>query len=609
MSKKFFLTLSITFFAIIFQTFSQNTKIIHEQKEIAPAENSKPKVYKSTTNDSIMKSKINEYAKVKLTTDIKKLTENEKQLIRIFIEISKIMDELYWLQTWGDPNPLLEHITNEYDRQFVMINYGPWDRLDNNKPFLADNFEMKSKEEKNAESIPVQAKDADKMKAEEAGITDDWKKKWGGEFSKKPLGANFYPDNMTKSEFENFNNSDKTSLYTLIRRNEKGDLEVVWYNEAYNEQLAKASELLIQASDLSDDKELGNYLKLRAEALLSNNYQPSDMAWMDMKNNHLDFVVGPIENYEDALFEYKAAFEAFVLVKDMDWSKKLEKYIAFLPGLQKQLPVKEEYKKEEPGTSSDLGVYDAIYYAGDCNAGSKTIAINLPNDEEVQLKKGSRRLQLKNTMQAKFDNILVPIANKLIDPSQLKNIKFDAFFNNVMFHEVAHGLGIKNTINGKGTVRESLRDVYSAFEEAKADILGLFMVTNLIANKEVTGLKIEDCYITYMAGIFRSVRFGAASSHGKANMMCFNFFEKAQAFNRNPNGTYVVNVEKMKKAVNDWASTILTFQGNGDYEGASKYLKDNAVVSPQLKKELDGLKLANIPKDIVFDQGAEALGF
>jgi hypothetical protein len=212
-------------------------------------------------------------------------------------------------------------------------------------------------------------------------------------------------------------------------------------------------------------------------------------------------------------------------------------------------------------------------------------------------------------MKAKFDNILLPIAKKLMDPTQMKNVKFDAFFNNVMFHEVAHGLGIKNTINGKGPVRQSLKDVYSAFEEAKADILGLFMVTKLIEKGEVADLTTEDCYVTFMAGIFRSVRFGASSAHGKANMMCFNFFEKAQAFKRTEKGTYMVDFKKMKKAVNDWAQTILVLQGNGDYEGAVKYLKENAMVNPGLQKELDGLRSSNIPKDIIFEQGTEVLGF
>jgi hypothetical protein len=517
-----------------------------------------------TKEDSLMQKKINSFAVVKLTTDMSKFTEKEKQMISIMIDIAQIMDGLYWKQTFGD-KAVLDTIKNEFIKKYTIINYGPWERLNNNTSFVNG-------------------------------------------FNEKPKGAGFYPADMTKAEFEILKDKDKAGLYTVIRRNEDKSLKVVWYHDEYKAELQKASDLLKKAAELAEDAGLKKYLELRATALVTSDYQPSDMAWMDMKTNHIDFVVGPIENYEDGLFEYKAAFESFILVKDMEWSKKLDKYISQLPALQLELPVDAKFKKEVPGTSSDLGVYDAIYYAGDCNAGSKTIAINLPNDEQVQLKKGSRRLQLKNTMKAKFDNILMPIANKLMDKTQLTNVKFDAFFNNVMFHEVAHGLGIKNTINKKGTVREALKDVYSAFEEAKADILGLYMTTSLIDKGELTGITKEDCYVTYMAGIFRSVRFGAASAHGKANMMCFNAFEDAGAFTIGSDGTYKVDFAKMKVAVGTWASKILEFQGNGDYDGAKKFLETNATIRPQLQKELDALKSADIPVDVVFDQGKEALG-
>jgi len=307
------------------------------------------------------------------------------------------------------------------------------------------------------------------------------------------------------------------------------------------------------------------------------------------------------------LYEYKAAQEAVILVKDKEWSQKLDKFIATLPELQKSLPVDEKYKKEVPGSSSDLGVYDIIYYAGDANCGGKTIAINLPNDEKVQLKKGSRRLQLKNAMKAKFDKILMPIAKQLIDSTQLVHIKFDAFFNNTMFHEVGHGLGIKNTINGKGPVRTAMKDISSAIEEAKADVLGLFLVTKLIEKKMITDITPEDNYTTYMAGLIRSVRFGAGEAHGKANMMCFNYFKELGAF-KYENNKYKVDYEKMKDAVNKWAEKIIVFQGNGDYDAASKFLQEYGLVNPELQKNLDNLKSSNIPVDVVFNQGVEVLG-
>ena len=518
-----------------------------------------------TTAMSEMQKNVNDYAVVKLTTDLSKLTEKEKQMIPILIEIAQIMDDIFWEQTLGDKNAFLDTISDPYTRKFAEINYGPWDRLGENKPFMA-------------------------------GVGE------------KPKGANFYPVDMTKEEFEKWNDPNKASQYTLIRRNEDKSLKSIWYHEAYAEKIKKASDLLLKAAGLAEDAGLKKYFTLRAQALLTDNYFESDMAWMDMKTNTIDFVVGPIENYEDELFGYKAAHEGAILVKDKEWSSRLEKYAAMLPALQKELPCDPIYKKEVPGTSSDLNAYDILYYAGHTNSGGKTIAINLPNDEKVQLAKGSRRLQLKNAMQAKFDKILVPISKVLIDPAQQANIKFDAFFGNVMFHEVAHGLGIKNTITGKGNLRQALKEQYSGWEEAKADVVGLWMVTWLIEKGELKGITVEDAYVTYMAGLIRSVRFGAAEAHGKANMMCFNFFEDKNAFSRNEDGTFKVDIEKTRQAVNEWSAFILSVEGEGDYDKAVTYMKENGKIRPELQTGLDKLKEANIPKDVVFEQGAEALG-
>ena len=450
MRKKYFFAIIIVAFTMIFSVYGQENKT-----GVTRIKKTNKDVLATMNHDTLMKSKIKEYATFVLTTDIKKLSENEKKVVALLIDVAKIMDDIYWMQTWGNQNTLLAKIHNDNDRKFVMINYGPWDRLDNNKPFLGENYKKPLDAE--GKIVPVRkpsqlevadnvVENAEPIVSESVIENTDTAIALNSE---KPLGANFYPKDMTKEEFAMYGNVNKTSPYTILRRNDNGVLQTIWYHQAYKEQLTKAADILRRAADLTTDKEFANYLKLRADALLTSKYQASDMAWMDMKKNHLDLVVGPIENYEDALFEYKTAFESFVLVKDMDWSLKLDKFIGQLPELQKVLPVSDPYKQEVPGTSSDLGVYDAVYYAGDCNAGSKTIAINLPNDETVQLAKGSRRIQLKNAMRAKFDNIMVPIANRLIDQSQIKNVKFEAFFNNVMFHEVAHGLGIKNTINGK----------------------------------------------------------------------------------------------------------------------------------------------------------------
>lgn len=512
-----------------------------------------------------IQAKLNKYVPVKLTTDLSVLSDKQKQMIPILIEAAEIMDGLFWQEAYGDKDALLSSITDTDYRQFVNINYGPWDRLDGNKAF---------------------------MEGAEA----------------KPQGANFYPADMTKEEFEAADLEDKKSLYTFLRRDESGKLMTIPYREMFKEEVTKASALLKQAAELAENAALKKYLDMRSEALLTDDYQPSDLAWMSMKDNQIDVVIGPIETYEDQLYGYKAAHEAYVLIKDMNWSQRLAKYAEFLPELQRGIPVPEEYKKETPGRDAELNAYDVVYYAGDCNAGSKTIAINLPNDEEVQLQKGTRRLQLKNAMRAKFDKILVPISNVLITEDQRKHITFDAFFSNTMFHEVAHGLGIKNTINGKGTVRSALKEHASALEEGKADILGLYMIKQLHAKGEIEG-DLKDYYVTFMTSIFRSVRFGASSAHGKANMIRFNFFKELGAFEKNESdGTYRVNFEKLEAAAEALSKIILTHQGDGDYDGVAKLVAEKASIGPDLQADLDRLSNANIPVDIVFEQGVEVLG-
>ncbi len=508
---------------------------------------------------------LSKYTTFKLEADLSSLSENNRKMIPILIEAGEIMNELFWYEAYGDKDALMASLKNDKTKAFVNINYGPWDRLNGNKPFVD-------------------------------GAGD------------KPLGANYYPKDMTKDEFENSTLENKTGLYNFIRRNEDGSLKSVPYHVQFKEQVAKVSNLLAQAAELADEAGLKKYLTLRSQAILNDDYQPSDFAWLDMKKNPIDVVIGPIETYEDQLFGYKAAHEAYILIKDMDWSKRLEKYAAFLPELQTGLPVPDAYKQEKPGRDTELNAYDVVYYAGDCNAGSKTIAINLPNDEEVQLKKGTRRLQLKNAMKAKFEKILTPIADELIDPEQRKHIKFDAFFANTMFHEVAHGLGIKNTIDGSGTVRKALKEHASALEEGKADMLGLYMINQLHKKGEVDG-DLNDYIVTFMAGIFRSVRFGASSAHGKANMIRFNFFDKMKAFTRDEKaGTYKVDFDNFQKAMDALSEKILTLQGDGDYDGVAALVADKGVIKEQLQADLDRLSAKGIPVDIIFEQGVDVLG-
>jgi hypothetical protein len=521
--------------------------------------------------DSPIEEKLAQYTTVRLTSDLSKLSENERRMIPLLIDAARSMDAIFWRQAYGNRDSLLKTIGDAAVRRYVEINYGPWDRLAENEPFV-----------------------------EGVGA--------------KPLGAEFYPRDMTKEEFEAAAKKSPAagralrSQYTIVRRDSAGALVTVPYHKVYADQLAPAAAKLRAAARLADDPGLRRYLELRAKALETDEYQASDLAWLDMKNNTIELVIGPIENYEDRLYGYKTANEAFVLVKDKDWSGRLARYAAMLPSLQRELPVPDAYKREKPGTDSDLNAYDAVYYAGDANAGSKTIAINLPNDEEVQLRKGTRRLQLKNSMRAKFDKILVPIADELITPDQRDHIHFEAFFSNVMFHEVAHGLGIKNTINGRGTVREALKELHGALEEGKADILGLYMITKLHQQGELKGQRLEDNYVTFLASIFRSVRFGASSAHGRANAAQFSFFEERGAFTRDSStGRYKVDFPKMRNAVNDLAGVILRFQGNGDYAGVGRFMAERGKLSSVLEHDLQRLKQERIPVDIVFQQGEQVL--
>ena len=507
--------------------------------------------------------RLGQYVAVELTMDVSKLSASDRKMIPLLIEAAKIMDDCFWYEAYGNRDQLLGSISDSDLRRFAEINYGPWDRLDGNRPVVPG-------------------------------------------FAGKPPGANFYPTDMSKDEFERAELTGKDGLYTFIRRRPDGSLTVVPYRVQFADAMKRAAKLLVRAADMSEDAGLSRYLKLRAEALLTDDYQPSDLAWLEMKDNTIDVVIGPIENYEDKLYGYKTAHECFVLVKDKDWSKRLARYADFLPQLQATLPVPDRYKQEKPGSDTELNAYDVIYYAGDCNAGSKTIAINLPNDEQVQLKKGTRRLQLKNAMRAKFDKILLPIADELIAADQRQHVTFDAFFSNTMFHEVAHGLGIKNTIDGRGSVRAALREHAGAIEEGKADILGLHMIQQLHRDGELEA-DLLDFYVTFMAGIFRSVRFGAASAHGKANMIRFNFFRQYGAFDRQEDGKYRVNVDRFREAAEALSAKLLRLQGDGDYEAAARLVDEMGVIDGQLQAELDRLEEKGIPVDVVFRQGLEVL--
>lgn len=510
--------------------------------------------------------KIEEFATIDLVYDLSKLKRHERVILPFLLQAAEIADSAFWLQSYGSQTELKYRLMNDTLFEFAKMNYGPYERLNNNQAFAKG-------------------------------------------FREKPLGARFYPSDMTVDEFQELADSNKYSLYTVIRRDETGALFVKNYQEEYSDYAQGIKSQLQEAAMIVGltDSMFAVYLWERGEAMESLEFEHSDILWLESKNNTLGIIIGPIETYEDQLLGIKTSYEAYVVAKDKEWSKKLQKYVELLPKLQKGLPVDKKYRADLPGLKSQIGAYDALFYAGDCNSGSKTIAVNLPNDEKVQKNYGTRRLQFKNVMRAKFDSILMPISEVLIDSNQRDYINFNAFFSNTMFHEVAHGLGIKNTIEGAVPVTKALGKYYSALEEGKADVLGLYMITELLESGDLTEGSLEEYYTTFVASIFRSVRFGASSAHGKANMVRFNYFIKEGAIIKNSKGTYTVDYDKMKKAVYQLSNIILTIQGEGNIKAAEQLFEEEGVIKKDLQADLDRLRLLEIPVDIKFNQGIDVL--
>jgi hypothetical protein len=532
----------------------------------APAADSASATPAAAPAESYAAQHLRDYVSVPLKADLSGYDAQDRQMLALLVLAAQKMDDLYWKQNGFEREPFLAGIADPATRELAELNFGPWDRLNGDQSFIDGQ-------------------------------------------GTRPPGVAFYPADMTKEEFEQAQLPGKDGWYSLLRRGDDGKLQLLPFHEAYKPELEQAAALLRQAAPLSKDKAFGDYLRMRADALLDDDFRASDMAWMDMKSNPVDIVIGPIETYEDQLFGYKASYEGLVLLKDKAWSEKLARFTGFLPELQRSLPVPEKYKAERPGSAADLNAYAAIYYGGNANVGAKTIAINLPNDEVVQLAKGTRRLQLENIIHAKFDHILLPIAKELIAEDQIGHVTFEAFFEDTMFHEVAHGLGIKNTLDGKGTVTQALKEYASNFEEGKADVLGLWLITALTDKGELPKEKLMDGYVTFLAGILRSVRFGAGESHAKANMIRFHFFEQQGAFTRDPaTGRYRVEFDKMRAATDALSAKLLTVQGDGDYAEAKRMTDTMGVVEAQLAADLKKLDTAKIPVDVRFDQGLSVLG-
>jgi Peptidase family M49 len=509
------------------------------------------------------------FAPTEVTADTSKLSPGDQQALNKIIQAARLMDDIFLRQVWSGNVDLKARL--EADKSplgqarlhYFMINKGPWSRLDHNKPFVP------------------------------------------GAPAEKPPEAGFYPDHLTKDEFnawtQGLSAADRKQaegFFTVIRRDAAGKLKSVPYSQEYQPFLAPAAKLLQEAAGLTTNATLKDFLTKRAEAFLSDNYYASDVAWMDL-DAPVDVTIGPYETYEDELFGYKAAYEAFVTLRDDAESAKLVKFSSYLQELENNLPMDARYRNPKLGAASPIRVVDVVFAAGDGNRGVQTAAFNLPNDEQVVKEKGSKRVMLKNMQEAKFNKALIPISKAALDPSQSSQISFDAFFTHILMHELLHGLGPHNiTVNGNATtVRGQLKELYSAIEEAKADITGLWALQYLIDKGALDASLERDLYTTYLASSFRSVRFGTTEAHGKGQALQFNYLSDEGAFTYNEaTGTFAVDLTKIKDAVRKLTNEILTLQAEGSYEKAKALLDKYGVIRPQMQKTLD--KLSNIPVDI-----------
>ena len=508
-----------------------------------------------------------QFAPVELKADLSKLPANERQALTKLVEAAQLMDALFLRQVWaGNEALLLEllHDTSPLGKarlQYFLTHKGPWDRQQHFKPFIP--------------GVPP-----------------------------KPPEANYYPAGATKEEvaawIESLPKAEKekaTGFFTTIRRTPEGKLTTIPYAIEYQNELERAAKLLEEAAALTKQPTLKKYLTLRAKAFRSNDYYDSDIAWMELDSS-IEPTIGPYENYEDEWFNYKAAFEAFITVRDDAETEKLAKFSKQMQWLEDRLPIEKKYRNPKLGALAPIRVVNQIYAAGDANRGVKTAAFNLPNDERVHKEKGSKRTMLKNVQEAKFKSVLVPISRVALSKKDQGDVDFDAFFTFILMHEVMHGLGPHNIkVNGEETsVRKALKETSSAFEEAKADISGLWALQKLV-DKKVIDKKLEKAmYDTYLAGAFRTLRFGVNEAHGKGMALQLNYLLDKGAVTVNKDGTFQIDEKKIKKAVESLTGEMMTIQAKGDYAAAKKMLDELGVLRPEAKRVLDRLK--DVPVDI-----------
>lgn len=515
-----------------------------------------------------IKKRVEQFSPTELSIDESILSDEQKLMIDKLIQASRHIDTIFWKQASSIGLSLkaaLEESEDPSDKdylEYLKIHYGPFDRLDAHKPFLGTEA--------------------------------------------KPPGAAMYPPDMTKEEFQQFISDhpeakqEFESPYTVIRR-KNGELTAVPYNEEYREDLEPAAQLLKEAAEITTNDALKKYLNQRAEDLLSNDYYQSDYDWIDLEGNLVEIVIGPYEVYEDNLMGLKAAYESFVYVNDQEEMKKIQGYIEYLDEMQKNLPVEKKYKDQTvAGLKSPLNVVYEVYTAGDTRAGVQTLAFVLPNDEKVREEKGTKKVMLKNMMEAKFKKALVPISQKVLSPEDAENVSFYAYFNQIILHELCHALGVNYVTlpdGSKTTVNKVLKENYSAIEESKADVLGMYNIQLLMEKGWIPRETEVEFYTTYLAGIFRSLRFGLHEAHGLGTLIQFNFMmEKGAFIYDEDSGQFKLNMDKIKGAIEELAQKLLIIEGDGNYDNAAAFLMEYSKVDPVLEKTIE--RLEDIPVDI-----------
>ncbi len=511
----------------------------------------------SQTGDLNLRNRIDDYKEVVITApDLSGISDNGKEVLDIYRLAADEVDKIYWKQYFGDKT-VMDELSDPFAMEYAMINYGPWDRL----------------------------------------TGESFVKGYG----KRPAGAAFYPEDMTAEEFEAFADPHKLSPYTIIKRNDNGNLETAWFHDEYKENIEKIYNYLHAAANITIVPSVREYLIKKADALKTDNYYESSLAWLDMDDSKMDLIIGPNETTDDHLYGIKRSYGAYVLLKDLAKTQELSRFVAMIPELQKELPVAEEYKTYEPGLASTIYACDALYYAGESNAGVKDIALNLPFDSQVQKEKGTKTIILKNILEHKFNCVVYPTGLELLNDEQQFYLSKDAFFWNVTFREVAHGLGVKESTEGLRPVYEALGSHAHLWEEMKCNVLGVYLSYNLIKKHTINGIIApKSALTTFIASLVRSERFGAEDSIGKSNIIIYNYLHDNGAITHRHDGKYDIDYDKAYACLTELAGIILKTQATGDAAYAEKFEEQYGKISKHYDSDSFNLQMANVPVDIRF---------